>query len=105
MGKRWIDFALLAAPFRGKSIMNGLTSPNWALWTADGTGRDMYIRRDPVVQYGKTEYKSDSEKVTRFGSAGSALPRDLATKCSTFQPGQRDEPVTPNNDRGDSFLV
>mmetsp|Transcript_45010 Transcript_45010/g.74702 ORF Transcript_45010/g.74702 Transcript_45010/m.74702 type:complete len:163 (-) Transcript_45010:250-738(-) len=47
--------------------------------TADGTGRDTYIRRDPVACYGKQLYKSAPREVTRFGTAGSAIPSERHT--------------------------
>ena len=51
-------------------------APPFAKYNADGTGRDTYIRRDPVECYGKTLYKPEPRLVTRFGAAGSVLPRD-----------------------------
>ena len=52
----------------------------FAKYNADGTGRDTYIRRDPVECFGKTLYKSEPIIPTRFGASGSALPRDLQTR-------------------------
>merc|ERR1719231_565655 len=45
-----------------------------AKYNADGTGRDTYIRRDPVECYGNSLYKTEPRSVTRFGAAGSAVP-------------------------------
>ena len=51
-------------------------SPMYSHYAADGSGRDTYIRRDPVEVSGKNLYKAEPRLITRFGAAGSALPRD-----------------------------
>jgi len=56
-----------------------------AKYNADGTGRDTYIRRDPVECFGKNMYKSEPRLVTRFGQAGSVVPRERGRK-----PGETD---------------
>jgi len=53
-----------------------LVSPPFAKYNADGSGRDTYIRRDPVENYGKTLHYKEARLVTRFGAAGSVIPRD-----------------------------
>lgn len=55
---------------------------------ADGTGRDTYIRRDPVVSYGKREYRVPPAPITRMGTAGATLSRDRATGYAGFVPGE-----------------
>ena len=56
--------------------MGGEHAPPHAKYSADGTGRDTYIRRDPHECFGKTLYKTEPRIPTRFGAAGSALSRD-----------------------------
>jgi len=60
-------------------------------YDADGTGRDTYIRRDPVYTNGKTLYKPEVPSVTRFGAAGSRLPSESRTGFQGHVPGARDE--------------
>lgn len=62
-------------------------------YVADGTGRDTYIRRDPVEQHGKHLYKEDPRLITRFGAAGSVLTRDRHSGHAGFHPGERDNSV------------
>jgi len=60
--------------------------PPFAKYNADGTGRDTYIRRDPVECFGKMQYKPEERLVTRFGAAGSAVPRQPGPKPAAFDP-------------------
>lgn len=60
---------------------------------SDGTGRDTYIRRDPVEQHGKHLYKEEPRLITRFGASGSALTRDRHSGHAGFHPGERDNSV------------
>ena len=46
-------------------------APTSAKYDADGTGRDTYIRRDPVNCFGKQLYMPEQRLITRFGAAGS----------------------------------
>jgi len=74
---------------------------------ADGTGRDTYIRRDPVEQHGKANYQAPPRLITRFGAAGSTLTRDRHSGHAGFHPGERDNSVGgPNGvpDRPARFL-
>ena len=71
-----------------------------AKYNADGTGRDTYIRRDPVECFGKALYKSEPRLITRFGAAGSALPRDLQTRT---QNGGVPDPVGGYNGGAAAF--
>uniref|UniRef100_A0A7S2N020 Uncharacterized protein n=1 Tax=Haptolina brevifila TaxID=156173 RepID=A0A7S2N020_9EUKA len=57
-----------------------------AKYNADGTGRDTYIRRDPIECFGKNLYKSEPRPVTRFGAAGSVVPRPRGRKPGEFDP-------------------
>lgn len=66
-------------------------------YVADGTGRDTYIRRDPVEQHGKHLYKAEPRLITRFGAAGSALTRDRHSGHAGFHPGERDNSVGGQN--------
>ena len=43
-------------------------------YDADGSGRDTYIRRDPVDCYGKMLYKPVERIPTRFGAHSSPRP-------------------------------
>ena len=56
-----------------------------AKYSADGTGRDTYIRRDPVECFGKNLYRPEPRLITRFGAAGSHVPRERGRR-----PGQVD---------------
>lgn len=67
--------------------------PPKALYHSDGTGRDTYIRRDPVEQRGKHPDASEQRQITRFGAAGSALTRDRHSGHAGFHPGERDNSV------------
>ena len=60
-------------------------------YIADGTGRDTYIRRDPTATYGKVDYRPEQRVITRFGTSGQELPRDLSVRYNGFRPGQRNE--------------
>ena len=57
--------------------MGGDLVPPKPTYDADGSGRDTYIRRDPVECYGKQNYKANPRIPTRFGArrAPAALPR------------------------------
>jgi len=55
-------------------------------YDADGTGRDTYIRRDMTACYGKMEYKSEPRLITRFGEAGSRVPRERAAPLGQTDP-------------------
>ena len=59
-------------------------------YIADGTGRDTYIRRDPVATYGKQNLRPEYSTISRMGTAGSAIPIDRAQRYNGFQPGERD---------------
>ena len=61
-------------------------APPFAKYNADGSGRDTYIRRDPVECYGKSLYKTPAPVVTRFGAAGSVLPRDRPKRPGATDP-------------------
>lgn len=63
----------------------------FAKYNADGTGRDTYIRRDPVECFGKSLYVPEPRLVTRFGAAGSAVSRERGRK-----PGETDPVGGPN---------
>ena len=70
----------------------GTDAAPFAKYDADGSGRDTYIRRDPVAAYGKSLYKPEPRLVTRMGAAGSAIPRGRPRK-----PGELDEVGGPQN--------
>ena len=75
--------------------MSGISPGAYLLPTtrvSDGTGRDMYVRRDPTQQYGKLSGKDfvGQAYTTRLGAAGSALPRDRSTGYAGFTEGERD---------------
>jgi len=67
----------------------GGAPPPKPTYLADGTGRDTYIRRDPVEQHGKQNYKAEPRLITRFGASGSELPRDRHSGHAGFHPGER----------------
>ena len=58
----------------------------FAKYNADGTGRDTYIRRDPVECFGKNLYKAEPRLITRMGAAGSAIPRIRPKKLGQEDP-------------------
>ena len=58
----------------------------FAKYNADGTGRDTYIRRDPVECFGKNLYRKDPPVITRMGAAGSAIPRERPRKVRQEDP-------------------
>jgi hypothetical protein len=60
-------------------------APNNAKYNADGSGRDTYIRRDPVECFGKQQYKAEPRLITRMGEAGSVVSRERGRK-----PGETD---------------
>ena len=62
-----------------------------ATYNADGSGRDTYIRRDPVECFGKNLYRAEPRLITRMGQAGSAVPRERPRA-----PGQTDPVGGPN---------
>ena len=55
-------------------------------YNADGTGRDTYIRRDPVECFGKNLYRAEPRIPTRMGAAGSAIPREGPKKLDREDP-------------------
>lgn len=57
-----------------------------AKYNADGSGRDTYIRRDPVECFGKNNYKTDPPVITRMGAAGSHVPRERGAKLGETDP-------------------
>ena len=71
-----------------------------AKYNAEGTGRDTYIRLDPVECFGKAQYKTEPRFVTRFGAAGSALPRQLQMRT---QNGGQPDPVGGYNETAAAF--
>ena len=58
----------------------------FAKYNADGTGRDTYIRRDPVECFGKNNYKTDPPVVTRMGASGSHIPRERGRPLGQTDP-------------------
>ena len=71
----------------------------FAKYNADGTGRDTYIRRDPVECFGKSMYKTEPRLVTRFGASGSAMPRHRGFGYAGFAPNS----VGGENGQGYAF--
>ena len=63
--------------------MGGEHAPPHAKYSADGTGRDTYIRRDPVECFGKTLYKSEPRIPTRFGVCPPPSTAALARRPSS----------------------
>ena len=61
-------------------------APTNAKYNSDGTGRDTYIRRDPVECFGKAMYKSEARLVTRFGAAGSVVAREKGCPVGETDP-------------------
>ena len=57
-----------------------------AKYNADGTGRDTYIRRDPVECFGKNLYKAEPRLITRMGTAGCAIPRTRGAPIGETDP-------------------
>lgn len=57
-----------------------------AKYNADGTGRDTYIRRDPVECFGKSLYKAEPRLITRFGEAGSKVARERGRPVGETDP-------------------
>ena len=66
--------------------MTGADAAPFAKYNADGTGRDTYIRRDPVECFGKMMYTSEPRLITRLGAAGSHVPRERGKRL-----GETDE--------------
>ena len=57
-----------------------------AKYNADGTGRDTYIRRDPVECFGKNLYKAEPRLITRMGNAGCRVPRQRGAPLGETDP-------------------
>ena len=60
--------------------------PQPAKYNADGTGRDTYIRRDPVECFGKNNYRTEPPVITRMGAAGSHIPFERPMKPGQLNP-------------------
>ena len=72
-------------------IASGATNlPARTDYIADGTGRDTYIRRDPIATYGKQNMRPEYSTISRMGTAGSAIPVQKPQQYNGFQPGERD---------------
>ena len=71
-------------------MTGGGAPPPKPTYLSDGTGRDTYIRRDPVEQHGKHLYKAEPRLITRFGATGSNTRASRHTGHVGFHPGERD---------------
>ena len=73
----------------------GAEAPLPAKYNADGSGRDTYIRRDPVECFGKQQYKTERIPITRMGEAGSHVQRLYGKKPGPLVGGPSGEAFAP----------
>lgn len=73
----------------------GADAPLPAKYNADGSGRDTYIRRDPVECFGKSLYKAEPIIPTRMGAAGSHVERPYGKKPGPLVGGPRGDEFAP----------